>query len=474
MVIKNTPFPQIEVGFKKAFRVLLSESMVRNYAMLSRDCNPTHLDTEFAMEQGLEKATAHRMLIPSLLSGFFGNEFPGPGTQWMSQTLNFHEPAYVGDNVTFDIEVTETSENEDGKSGIATVRVIVTTEGGKLVASGLERLLVPTEEISVTMDQMPMLYVNDRELLLKRLLARATLKEPATMAVAWPMNKESLEGAVEVHDAGLVIPVLFGPENDIRKLAEKNGIDLGFIRIVNCEYEDEACEHAAKAVGAGEIEILMKGSPHTDNFLKAILNRENRLRSRSSGTLSHVFYIDGIPPRPGDRGPRSIVVTDGALIPKPDLVKKAGMIQNAIDFFHAMGMPKPKVAVLAAVEVVNPEMQATIDAACLKVMAERGQIKGGIVDGPLAFDVAMNPDAVKAKGIVSEVAGRADVLVGDTLETSNVMAKEFEQAKCLLAGVLIGANCPVVLTSRTDDKLNRLASVAIAVILLKHKRENAH
>ena len=119
-------------------------------------------------------------------------------------------------------------------------------------------------------------------------------------------------------------------------------------------------------------------------------------------------------------------------------------------------------------------MQATIDAACLKVMAERGQIKGGIVDGPLAFDVAMNPDAVKAKGIVSEVAGRADVLVGDTLETSNVMAKEFEQAKCLLAGVLIGANCPVVLTSRTDDKLNRLASVAIAIILLKHKRENAH
>lgn len=469
MIIRNTPFPQIEVGFKKAFRVQLTEAMVRNYAMLTRDCNPTHLDAEFAVEQGLEKASAHSMLIPSLLSGVFGNEFPGPGTKWKSQTLNFHAPAYVGENVTFDLEVTEKEE-----PNVVVVRVIVTTESGKLVANGLERLEVSTEEISVTMDQMPMLYVNDRELLLKRLLARATLKEPATMAVAWPMNKESLEGAVEAHDSGLVIPVLFGPETAIRKLAETNGIDLGFIRIVNCEYEEDACEHAAKAVGTGEIEILMKGSPHTDHFLKAILNRENRLRSNSGGILSHVFYIDGIPPRPGDRGPRSVVVTDGALIPQPTLKQKAGMIQNAVDFFHAMGVKKPKVAVLAAVEVVNPDMPATLDAAALTVMSQRGQIKGGVVDGPLAFDLAMNPDAVKAKGIVSEVAGHADVLVGHTLEVSNVMAKEFEQAKALLAGVLIGANCPVVLTSRTDDKLNRLASVAIAVILLKHKRENAH
>lgn len=469
MQIKNVPYPLIEVGFKKAFRIQLTESAVRNYAMLSRDCNPIHLDPEFAQGQGLQNATAHRMLIPTMLSGFFGNEFPGPGTQWKSQTLNFHEPAYVGENVTFDIEVME-KEAPD----IVVVRVIVTAESGKLIVNGLERLQVPSEEIVVNMDQMPMLYVNDRELLLKRLLARAVLSEPATMAVAWPMNKESLEGAVEAHDSGLVIPVLFGPENAIRKLAEKNQIDLGFIRIVNCEYEEDACEHAAKAVGAGELEILMKGSPHTDHFLKAILNRENRLRSSSGGILSHVFYIDGIPPRPGDRGPRSIAVTDGALIPQPTLKQKAGMIQNAIDFLHAMGVKRPKVAVLAAVEVVNPDMPATLDAAALTVMSQRGQIKGGIVDGPLAFDLAMNPDAVKAKGIVSEVAGHADVLVGHTLEVSNVMAKEFEQANAILAGILIGANCPVVLTSRTDDKLNRLASVAIAVVLLKHKRENAH
>lgn len=467
MQIKNVPFDSLKLGEERAFRVLLTESTVRNYAMLSRDCNPSHLDEEFAKGQGLSAPTAHRMLLPTLLSGYFGNEWPGPGTKWSEQHIQFLAPAYVGQNVTFRMVVTEKI-----PPNFVRVDVTVTDEGENVIAKGDELLEVLLEEVTVDMDQMPMLYVNDRELLLKRLLKRAECgNEPATMAVAWPLNKESLEGAVEAHEAGMVVPVLFGPEKRIRKLAESSGINLSGVRIVDIEYEEEACERAAHAVGTGELEILMKGSPHSDNLLRAILKNENHLRPNNGGVLSHVFYIDGIPPRQGDRGPRSVVVTDGALIPVPTLKQKAGMIQNAIDFCHQMGLKRPKVAVLAAVEVVNADMPATLDAAALTVMAQRGQIKGGVVDGPLAFDLAMNPDAVKAKGIVSEVAGHADVLVGHTLEVSNVMAKEFEQARALLAGVLYGANCPVVLTSRTDDKLNRLASVAIAVILLKHKRE---
>jgi phosphotransacetylase len=299
----------------------------------------------------------------------------------------------------------------------------------------------------------------------ERLLERCRGLAPIPTAVAWPCDATSLAGAIDASTQGLITPILVGPAAKIAEVAKAHKIDVGRTEIVDVGESHAAAARAAQLVREGKAELLMKGSLHSDEILGAVVAKESGLRA--GRRLSHVFLMD-VPTYH-----KPLLVTDGAINIAPTLEDKVDICQNAIDLAKAFGVERPKVAILAAVETVNSRMPATLDAAALCKMAERGQIKGGVLDGPLAFDNAISKDAAKTKGIVSEVAGDPDILVAPDLEAGNMVAKQLSfLANADSAGLVLGARVPVILTSRADSLRSRIASCAVAV-LAAHARRSA-
>ena len=296
-------------------------------------------------------------------------------------------------------------------------------------------------------------------------LARCRELDPIPTAVAYPCEKTALAGPVDAAQRGLITPILVGPAKKIAEVAKAAEVELGDARVVDVPTSEAAAAKAVALVRAGEAELLMKGSLHTDELLGAVVARETGLRT--GRRLSHVFIMD-VPTYH-----KVLVVTDGAINIAPGLEDKADICQNAIDLARSFGVEKPKVAILAAVETVTSKMPATIDAAALCKMAERGQIKHGLLDGPLAFDNAISRDAAKIKGITSEVAGDPDILLAPDLEAGNMVAKQLSfLANADSAGLVLGAKIPIILTSRADSLRSRIASCAVAV-LAAHARRKA-
>jgi phosphotransacetylase len=292
----------------------------------------------------------------------------------------------------------------------------------------------------------------------ERLLAACKSLAPVRMAVVHPCDTEALEAALEARDNGLIVPVLVGPEARIRSLAQTSGLDLGGIEIAATEHSHASADSAVAMARSGHVAALMKGSLHTDELLHAVLAKDSGLRT--ARRLSHVFLMD-VPSYP-----RPLMITDAAINIYPTLADKCDIVQNAIDLAHRIGIAEPRVAILSAVETVNPAIRSTLDAAALCKMAERGQIRGGKLDGPLAFDNAVNPEAARMKGICSEVAGVADILVVPDLEAGNMLVKQLTfLADADSAGIVLGARVPIVLASRADSVRNRLASIALGVLL---------
>lgn len=298
---------------------------------------------------------------------------------------------------------------------------------------------------------------------LDRLLALAAEREPIRTAIVHPCDAASLSGAVEAFRMGLILPVLIGPSAKIGAAAATIGEDLAGIRIIAVEHSHAAAEAACRMAQAGEVDAIMKGSLHSDELLAAAVDRETGLRT--DRRMSHVFILD-VPTYP-----RPLFLSDAAINIAPNLTTKKDIVQNAIDCAHALGVLEPRVAILAAVETVHAAMPATTDAASLAKMADRGQIVGGLIDGPLAFDNAISREAADAKQIVSAVAGVADVLVVPNIEAGNMMAKQLAYlANAQSAGIVMGARVPIILTSRADGRLSRLASCAAAVLVSRHER----
>jgi phosphate acetyltransferase/phosphate butyryltransferase len=289
----------------------------------------------------------------------------------------------------------------------------------------------------------------------EQLIERTRGLPPLRTAVVHPIDVTSLVGAVEAARAGLIAPVLVGPEKKIRAAADQARVDVAPYPIVATEHSEAAAVEAVALARAGKVAALMKGGLHTDELMAAVVQRDGGLRT--GRRLSHVFAIDA----PGY--PKPLFVTDAAININPTLAEKRDIVQNAIDLLHALGIPQPRVAILSAVETVTEKIPSTIDAAALCKMAERGQIVGGILDGPLAFDNAVSAEAAKTKGIVSAVAGRADIFVVPNLEAGNMLAKQLEYlAEAEVGGIVLGARVPIILTSRADKTRARLASCAIA------------
>jgi phosphate acetyltransferase len=279
-----------------------------------------------------------------------------------------------------------------------------------------------------------------------------------TTAVVWPLSDVAMRGAVEAAEEGLIEPTLIGDEAEMKALAAKIGVDIGPYSIRQAATESKAAEIAVAICRAGEAQALMKGSLHTDELLKPAMARDTGLRT--ARRISHVFIMDT------PAYARTLLITDAAINIVPELEDKVHIVQNAIDLAHALGIPEPKVALLSAIETVNPKIKSTLDAAALCKMADRGQITGGILDGPLAFDTAVSQKAASIKNLVSPVTGQADILVVPDLESGNMLAKQLEYlGGAQLAGIVLGARVPTILTSRADSAETRLVSCAVAVLL---------
>src|SRR3954451_9144992 len=295
----------------------------------------------------------------------------------------------------------------------------------------------------------------------ERLIAAPRDIRPIPCAVAHPCDASSLEGAVEAARAGIVAPVLVGPRHKVEAAAREAGLDVAGLELVDVPHSHAAAAKAVELVRAGRAELLMKGSLHTDELMREVVAKDTGLRTERR--ISHVFIMD-VP-----SSPEPLFITDAAINIFPDLETKADICRNAIDLHLGLGLGTPRVAILSAVETVNPKIPGTIDAAALCKMADRGQIAGGLLDGPLALDNAISPEAAEIKGIRSEVAGRAQILVVPDLEAGNMLAKNLSfLAGADAAGIVLGARVPVILTSRADNVRTRMASCAVAALYAHH------
>ena len=459
--IENRTYDEIEVGDSATITRTLKPADIQLFAIMSGDVNPAHVDPEYAKSSMFREVIAHGMWGGALISTVLGTQFPGPGTIYIDQTLHFSRPVGLGDTIT--VKLTATRKFDHNHHII--FDCLCTNQDGQKVIAGTAEVLAPTEKIKRARIEMPEVTFLDREARYRHLLERTRDIAPARMAVAHPCDAESLRGVIKAAEADLIVPILIGPEQKIRAVAREHECDLGTMQIIDVAHSHDAAARAVALVREGRAEALMKGSLHTDELMAEVVAGTGL---RTERRISHVF-IANVPTYP-----RELLITDAAVNIDPTLDDKVDIVQNAIDLAHILGVPEPKVAVLAAVETVTGKMRATIDASALCKMADRGQITGGVLDGPLAFDNAVSLVAAKTKGIRSAVAGRADILVVPDLESGNMLAKQLEYlADALLAGVVVGASVPIVLTSRADSAEARAASCAIALLMVNAKRKSS-
>ncbi|MFD1695489.1 bifunctional enoyl-CoA hydratase/phosphate acetyltransferase [Roseibium aestuarii] len=455
----NVTFDQIEVGATADLTRVCSTNDLVVFAHASGNRNPLHLpNSDFSGSDDGKPPVAPAMWVGALISSVLGNILPGPGTIYKAQTLTFHDRVRPGDCLTIQVKALEKR-----AGGVVRFRTTAQLANGTLIAEGEAEVVAPSLRIEYDPKDLPPLLV-ERHRHFNRLVALAKRLPKMPTAVVAPDDANSLEGVYLAAEAGLIAPILIGDRGRIEKAASGLEGDLSRFELIQVEDEGEAAARAVALVHEGRVQALMKGHLHTDDLLKHIVKRDGGLRTKRR--ISHVFVMD----IPGRETP--VVISDAAINIAPDLATKVDITQNAIDAALSLGLTLPKVGILSAIETVNPAIPSSLDAAILSKMAERGQIHGGLVDGPLAMDNAIDVQAARTKGITSLVAGHAEVLITPNLEAGNMLAKELTFiAHAEAAGLVVGAKVPVMLTSRADDARARLVSCALAM-LYSHWQRN--
>lgn len=458
---ENHTFDELHIGQSARLIRALTLEDIQAFAAVSGDTNPAHLDADYANDTLFHGVIAHGMWGGALISALLGTQFPGPGTIYLEQALHFTRPVRVGDTLT--VVATVVSKDEAKKQ--VELDCQVGNQKGERVLHGTARVLAPSDKVRLPKASLPKIQVFDPEARFKDLLAQGAGLAPARCAVVHPCDAGSLSGAMDAAHHGLIVPVLIGPRQRIEQVAQQAGMALDGVEIVSVEHSHAAAEKAAEMAALGQVEMLMKGSLHTDEMIQAVLAQRPL---RTGRRMSHVFRFD-VP-----LYDKPLLITDAALNIEPTLPEKVDIIQNAIDFCRILGVAQPKVAILSAVETVNPAIPSTLHAAALCKMADRGQIKGGVLDGPLAFDNAISAQAAQIKGIQSSVAGHADILAVPDLESGNMLAKQLEYlAGASGSGLVLGARVPIALTSRADGPMNRAASALLGLLVVQHNRGKA-
>ncbi|GGH34411.1 phosphate acetyltransferase [Cribrihabitans marinus] len=456
--VENRTFDEIAVGDSVSLSRELTERDIDLFAVMSGDVNPTHVDPEFARDDMFHRIVGHGMWGGALISNLLGTQLPGPGTIYRAQTLAFHRPVALGETITVRLTVRD----KEPETRLVRLDCDCVNGSGQAVLSGLAEVIAPAEKVRRPAARLPEVHLHRSGDGFDALIARTRALDPIETAVVHPCDATSLAGALAARDEGLIRPVLVGPAAKIAAAAEAAGLDLAGLEVVDAPHSHAAAKQAVALVRAGRAEALMKGALHTDEIMAAAVDARTGLRTERR--MSHVFVLD-VPSYP-----RPLMVTDAAINIAPDLETKADIIRNAIGLGHALGIARPKVAILSAVETITPKMVSTVEAAALCKMADRGQITGGDLDGPLAFDNAVSESAAAAKAIVSPVAGRADVLVAPDLEAGNMIAKQLTYlAGADTSGIVLGARVPIMLTSRADGIGSRVASAALAQLYVRHR-----
>lgn len=456
--LDNYPYDVILVGQAARMVRTLTLADIQAFAAVSGDTNPAHLDPEYANATLFHGVIGHGMWGGALISTMLGTVFPGPGTIYLEQNLHFSRPVRIGD--TLNVTVTCTAKQDDKKT--VDLDCLLVNQHGERVLYGVARVMAPSQKLRLPRIHAAHISLFDPEQRHANLLALGAHLAPVRCGVVHPCDADSLQGAMDAHHADLIQAVLIAPEQKLRAVAAEAGIDLTGIEVIDVAHSHAAAELAAQMAADKKLEALMKGSLHTDELIHAVVSQKGL---RTGRRMSHVFRFET------PMYPKPLFITDAALNIAPTLLEKADIVQNAILFAQIMGVAVPKVAILSAVETVNPNIPSTVDAAALCKMADRGQIKGGLLDGPLAFDNAVSTHAAEIKHIASAVAGHADILVAPDLESGNMMAKQLEYlAGASGAGVVLGASVPIALTSRADSATTRSASALLAKLIAHHYR----
>ncbi|MFD1103598.1 MULTISPECIES: bifunctional enoyl-CoA hydratase/phosphate acetyltransferase [Sphingobium] len=438
--IENRTYDEIRLGDTASLTRTLTAHDVQLFALSSGDSGD---------------GIAHGAWTCGLISALIGTELPGAGTAYLSQSFDFARPVAIGDAITATLVVTEKRDN----FGSVLLDCQCRNAVGETVLAGRVEVQAPREKIRRARMAPPDIVIPSHDRY-RHLIEQTHSQSPLATAVAHPCSPQAIAAAAEAAEAGLIAPILIGPEKKLRSAAEEAGCDISAFRLVAADHSHDAAARAVELVRCGEAGLLMKGSLHTDELMSAVINAASGLRTERR--ISHAYVMDV----PGH--PVPLIITDAAVNIMPSLKDKADIIRNAIDLAHVIGLAEPRVAILSAVETVNPDLPSTLDAAALCKMADRGQIVGGVLDGPLAFDNAISEAAAREKGIASSVAGKAEILVVPNIEAGNMLAKQLTfLGGADAAGVVLGARVPIVLTSRADSLRTRLASCAIAVLLAR-------
>lgn len=458
-LVENITYDELSIGDGAQIVRTLTVNDIKAFAAVSGDTNPAHLDPSYADQTLFHGVIAHGMWGGALISSVLGNHFPGAGTIYLDQTLHFKKPIRIGDTLT--IQVTVISKDDTKKK--VELNCSIQNQSGELVLDGVAKVLAPTEKIMRKAINPAEICLFEPQERLTNLLALGKNLPPIATAVVHPCDVDSLSGAIQAGMSGLIRPILIGPLGKISHIAKENNIDLSGVEIIDVPHSHAAAAKASQMAGDRQVEAIMKGSLHTDELMHEVIANP---ALRTGRRLSHVFRIDT------PMYAKPLLLTDAAINIFPSVEEKADIIQNAIDFAKIMGVDIPKVAILSAVETITPKIPSTVDAAALCKMAQRGQIKGGIIDGPLAFDNAISREAAIIKNIESTVSGDPDILMAPDLESANMLAKQLEYlGGATAAGIVLGAKVPIALTSRADGPSARMASALLAKMIAHHNRK---
>ncbi|MDZ4160632.1 MAG: bifunctional enoyl-CoA hydratase/phosphate acetyltransferase [Burkholderiales bacterium] len=451
MRLVNQTFNELQKGAVAELRRLISADDLYVFAAASGNHNPMHLTDSDLNGDGRNERVAQGMFVASLISAVLGTQLPGAGTLYRRQVLDFHERAHAGEELICRVEVLD--KLPGGLVRLATS--VRRMSDGALIVAGEAEVLAPQTKFECDEVEIPGLIVQ-RHRHFEALLERAKPLPALPTAVVCPDDANSLGGALLAAKQSIITPILIGNTSTIVATAAAIGADLTGIELIDVDSDLAAAAMACALVHEGRAAAVMKGHLHTDDLLKPMLEKGTGLRV--GRRLTHVFVMDV----PGQ--PEPVMVTDAAINIAPDLATKVDICQNAIDLALSLGM-EPRVGVLSAVETVNPAIQSSIDAALLSKMADRGQIRNGLVEGPLAMDNAVDLGAARTKGLKGRVAGRANILVVPGLDAGNMLAKQLAYiSHAEGAGLVLGAKVPVILNSRSDSPMSRLASCAVAAI----------
>jgi phosphotransacetylase/acyl dehydratase len=462
--IENRTFSEIEIGDTATLVRTLTDQDIKLFAVMSGDINPAHVDPEYAMSSRFREVIGHGMWSGALISTVLGTEFPGPGTIYLGQNLRFRRPVKVGDTITIKV----TAREKDPSKGKVVLDTECVNQLGELVVSGSAEVIAPTEKVRRPKVDLPEVRLDDKEERFREVLGRVKARNlaPIATAIVYPADSISLASVADAAEHGIIVPILVGAEKDIREAAEIGNVDISAFEFVAAANPRAAVAEAIHLAHEGRIEGIMKGSMSTEELVAQAVSPTHGLRTERR--MSHVHAMD-VPTYP-----KPLFITDSMVNIAPGLAEKREICQNAIDLARWLGIPAPKVAVLAAVETINSKMPATIEAATLCKMAERGQIRGGILDGPLKFEHAVSLRAAEVMGIRSSVAGQADILLAPDLESGNMIAQQLAYlADTLSAGVVLGARVGIALTGGTNDRRSWLASAALVQLVAHMYRQSA-